>query len=94
MRSSDRFRHTVRLKASMESMAFHSSPAVPYFYQCVLHDVLGFRSVERDTECEPEKFVLQRQHIVTETDFLHLLSVYMTIMDGDKLQGADGKADV
>ena len=56
---------------------------VPDFDQRVLHDVFGFRVVERDTESKPVKFVLQRQDIISETDRFHLLSDIMTIGGGE-----------
>jgi hypothetical protein len=46
---------------------------VPDLYHRFLHNILCLRSVESDTEGEPEEFILQWQHVVPETDFFHPL---------------------
>ena len=54
-------------------------PAVPYLNHSLLHHVFSLGAVKRYAQRKPVKFVFQRQHIVAETNFLHPLSILMTI---------------
>ena len=40
----------------------------PYFQHSVLNDILCISGIERDAECQPEEFILQRQYVVLETN--------------------------
>ena len=43
----------------------------PHLDHRFLHDILGISPVEGDAQGQPEELILQRQHIVAETDILH-----------------------
>jgi len=45
---------------------------VPHSYHGVLNDILGFGPIQGDSESQSKEFILQRQNIVSEADFLHL----------------------
>ena len=47
-------------------------PLAPHSYHGVLNDILGFCPIQGDSERQSKEFVLQRQNIVSEADFLHL----------------------
>ncbi len=47
----------------MESNSLPFVARVPDFYQCVLHDVFGFLSVESNAQSQSEEFVLQWQNV-------------------------------
>ena len=45
---------------------------IPHSYHGVLNDILGFYPIQGDSESQSKEFILQRQNIVSEADFLHL----------------------
>ena len=45
---------------------------VPHSYHGILNDILGFGPIQGDSESQSKEFILQRQNIVSEADFLHL----------------------
>ena len=38
----------------------------------ILNDILGFSSIQSNSESQSKEFIFQRQNIVSEADFLHL----------------------
>ena len=76
-----RFLHLVKrdVAADGEAEGFNTFDLVPMVSPVpdlnhrFLHNVFCLRSVESDTEGEPEEFVLQWQHVVPETDLFHPL---------------------
>ena len=52
-------------------------PLVPYPDHRILHHILRFSTIQRNTKRQPVEFVFQGQNIVSETDLSHC-SVIMT----------------